>query len=51
MNERAAERGVKLRYEKGERWEIKQLLYAGDRAVLKPETGKHLQHNVNGAEN
>ena len=45
VNERATERGVKLRDEKGVGWEIKQVLYSDD-TILVVETTEHLQHIV-----
>ena len=43
VNERAMERGVKLRDENGRGWEVKQVLYADD-IFVKAETREHLQN-------
>ena len=46
VNERAAERGMRQRDGNGEDWEIKQVLTAGDKALV-AETREYLQHIVN----
>ena len=43
VNERAMGKGVTLRDENGLGWEIKQVLYADDTALV-AETREHLQH-------
>ena len=45
INERGMGRRVKMTYENGRGWEIKQVLYADD-TVMVAETREHLHHIV-----